>query len=184
MEPALRRAGFKTQKPHLSAHAGISASWDGDMEPSQELEMADLEVGAGLGSGFDYSTARLASTDLESGSGAAAAVAGSGAEGPELGDVGIPHGVEGVPCRPQGEDEDVVAEREHVLSGGAASDAIALVHLRKVRVLFSSQLMSAEWSHDREWKSRAIRAPLQGAQLVNVMSLYACNFAHVWRVWL
>lgn len=108
--------------------------------------MADLEVGAGLG--FDYSTARLASTDLESGSGAAAAVAGSGAEGPELGDVGTPHGVAGEPCRPQGEDEDVVAEREHVLSGGAASDAIALVHLRKVRVLPGSQLMSALWSHD------------------------------------
>ena len=106
--------------------------------------MADLEVGAGLGSGFEQSAGRLASTDLESGSGAAAVVAGSGAEGPEQVDAGIPFGAGVEPCRAQDEDEDVVAEREHVLSGGAASDAIALVHLRKVRVLYASQPTSAK----------------------------------------
>jgi len=90
-------------------------------EREQELELAelpaDLEVGAGLGRGFDAHPTRATSGDLESGGGAAAAGAGGGA----------PSG------RAAAEDEDVAAERARVLAGGAAGDAIALVGLRKAR---------------------------------------------------
>jgi len=90
-------------------------------ECEQELELAelpaDLEVGAGLGRGFDAHPMRATSGDLESGGGAAAAGGGGGA----------------LFGRAAEEDEDVAAERARVLAGGAAGDAIALVGLRKAR---------------------------------------------------
>ncbi len=125
--PALRRAGFRVPAPRVQtldgSPAGSPAGSAAAREREQELELAelpaDLEVGAGLGRGFDAHPARATSGDLESGGGAAAAAGGGGG--------GAPFG------RAAEEDEDVAAERARVLAGGAAGDAIALVGLRKAR---------------------------------------------------